>query len=50
MLSLALLAGVILAAIAGSRTAEVVLLLCLSVAGFAYLILRVREHRPEEKR
>jgi len=50
MASLALLAGVVVAEIAGSRAVELVLLLGLSVAGFAYLVLRLRERREDGKR
>jgi hypothetical protein len=50
MLSLVLLAGVVLAALAGARAFEVVLLLGLAAAGLVYLVLRLRERRPEGRR
>ncbi|HEY7207109.1 MAG TPA: hypothetical protein VH416_02620 [Gaiellaceae bacterium] len=47
MLSLVLLAGVVLAELAGARAVEIVLLLALSASGFAYLFLRLRERGPD---
>jgi len=50
MVSLALLAGVVVAELAGARAVEIVLLLALSASGFAYLVLRLRERGPNRSR